>query len=99
METLTNLTENEKLLFSIIKSMRKEYSKKIEALEKHQLLLYHQSALYQNSRDITKNIFYYLYKYFGLMSLIIFFKKIEAVIDHLEKNRKNENLSKEKNLK
>ena len=45
-DNLKDLTENEKLLYTIIKLMREEFSERIETLEKHQLLLYHQSALY-----------------------------------------------------
>ena len=102
----SNLTEIEKNLISIIKIMRKEFSEKtkefserIENLEKHQLLLYHQSALYQNSRDITKSIFYYLYKYFGFNDCDNYFQKIGVVIEYLENKRDIESLSKEKKFK
>ena len=46
MDNLKDLTENEKLLFSILKLIREEFSERIETLEKHQLLQYHQSTLY-----------------------------------------------------
>ena len=109
----SNLTENERKLISIIKIMKKEssemrkefsektknFSERIEILEKHQLLLYHQSALYQNSRDITKSIFHYLYKYFGFNEHDSYFQKIGVVIEYLEKKGDIENLSKEKKFK
>ena len=48
------------------KESKQKLTERIDLLEKHQVLLFNQIALYQNSLENGKSIFFYLYKYFNL---------------------------------
>ena len=75
----------------------KQHSEKltdrVELLEKHQVLLFNQIALYQNSRDNGKSIFYYLYKYFNLGTETNIFERTKQVFNYLENNINDEKIS------
>ena len=64
-QPLTN-EELTKIVLSIRKELKEkteELNKKIDRLEKNQLLMYHQMQMYQSSRDIEKSINYFYYDY------------------------------------
>ena len=83
---------NKELLES--KANSENLLERVDRLEKHQVLLYNQMALYQNARDSGKSIFYYLYKYFGLNGKIKLFEKTKEVFNYLDaKNNDNSKLS------
>ena len=79
-ETKTELKETK----TELKETKTKLSERIDLLEKHQVLLYNQMALYQNSRDNGKSIFYYLYKYFELNGKTKLFDKTKEVFNYLE---------------
>ena len=68
-------------------------TERVELLEKHQVLLFNQIALYQNSRDNGKSIFYYLYKYFNLGTETNIFERTKQVFNYLENNINDEKIS------
>ena len=75
-----------------------ELSQRILALEEYQVIVYHQLALYQNSRGSEKSIFSYLYKYFDLKGIVgddDVFKKTQKVFEHLEKKEDSKFIKKE----
>ena len=64
-QPLTN-EELTKIVLSLRKELKEkteELNKKIDRLEKNQLLMYHQMQMYQSSRDIEKSINYFYYDY------------------------------------
>ena len=64
-QPLTN-EELTKIVLSLRKDLKEkteELNKKIDRLEKNQLLMYHQMQMYQSSRDIEKSINYFYYDY------------------------------------
>ena len=68
-------------------------TERVELLEQHQVLLFNQIALYQNSRDNGKSIFYYLYKYFNLGTETNIFERTKQVFNYLENNINDEKIS------
>lgn len=99
----STFSKNEELLFNILKQVRKEltevrkeFKERVSRLEKHQLLLTHQVALYQNSRDMSKTIFLYLYKYFELKGDEALFDKTKKVFEYLNKKGDTNKLTEHK---
>ena len=75
-----------------------ELSQRILALEEYQVIVYHQLALYQNSRGSEKSIFSYLYKYFDLKGIVgddDVFKKTQKVFEYLEEKEDSKFIKKE----
>ena len=71
-----------------ISQNKEEISKlnqKIKKLELNQLMMFHQISMYQNSRDLFKNICYYFYEYLNLKQVRANrFAKTQAIIEYLE---------------
>ena len=62
---------------------------RVQKLEVNQLMLYHQISLYQNSRDMYKNISYFFYEFLNLKQVqLTKFDKAKAIIEYLENNDK-----------
>ena len=89
-ETKTELKETKTELDGTkteLKETETKLSERIDLLEKHQVLLYNQMALYQTSRDNGKSIFFYLYQYFELNGKEKLFDKTKEVFNYLEEKK------------
>ena len=65
--------------------MESEFNKRFLKLEENQCLMYHQLGLYENSRDIGKNICYFFFEYLDPKRLSANkFTKLKTIIDCLE---------------
>ena len=90
--TINKLEKNVLEKDNIIDNMKEDISKlsklsvRVSVLEEHAVLFYNQIALYQNSRDDGKSIFYYLYKYFGLTDDDNLFHKTKRVLKYLNED-------------
>ena len=73
--------------------MESEFNKRFLKLEENQCLMYHQLGLYENSRDIGKNICYFFFEYLDPKRLSANkFTKLKTIIDCLEGTYTNKRL-------
>ena len=69
-----------------LKDTKEKLNKKIDRLEKNQLLMYHQMQMYISSRDIGKSINYFYYDYLFHDAKIVVtneFEKLQNIIKYL----------------
>ena len=83
-DEIKELKESKKQYESESKKQYESIQQKVDLLEKHQVLLYNQIALYQTSRDNGKSIFFYLYQYFELSGDKNQFDKTKKIFEYLD---------------
>ena len=107
-ESSSTLTEKETLMFNLLENFNdlltkfndelKETQQKVDLLEKNQAQLYNQFALYQTSRDNSKSIFFYLYKYFELSGDSNQFDKTKKIFQYLDSKEETDKLNEKQKI-